>query len=160
MQHFYQVWLLQRLSEQKKLPTDLFVGLETYSDAEALPAVTKCSLSDLCSSATSPCISHHFTLLCATLHCATHLCSLHALRCPGIPCTIALSVTPSASVSTQSVSSATPHRGSHKKVESKRLGTLRILRLLLGTITLHRPTSYLEVWLHVIPLPTCIEVSP
>jgi len=40
------------------------------------------------------------------------------------------------------------------------LGTSRILPLLLGTITPHHPTSYLEVWLHVIPLPTWLEVSP
>jgi len=31
----------------EKLPTDLFVGIEMYSDAEALPIVDKCFLSDL-----------------------------------------------------------------------------------------------------------------
>lgn len=92
-------------TRNKKRPTDFSVGLETYFDAEALLATDKCSLSELCSTATSPCI-----FLCATLHYATHLClshsySLHALRCHGIPCTVALSTTPSTSVSTQLVSS-------------------------------------------------------
>jgi len=149
----------------KKLPTDLSVGLETYSNVEALPATHKFSLSDLSATTTSPCVSHHCTPLYATLHFTTHMwlshcCNLLALRCLWIPCTIAVSATPSASVSTQSASSTTPHRGSHSKVKSKRLGTSRILPLLLGTITPHHPTSYLEVWLHVIPLPTWLEVSP
>ncbi len=94
----------------KTLPTNHSVGLGTYFDAEALPAADKCSLSDIYAAATSPCISHHCTPLCATYHCAKHLClshccSLLAMRCPGIPCTVALSAAPSASVSTQSVSS-------------------------------------------------------
>ena len=55
---------------------------------------------------------------------------------------------------------ATTHQGSRSKVSSKRLGTSRILPLLLGTITLYRPTSYPEVWLHVIPQPTWLEVPP
>jgi len=165
MQHIYQVWLLQQLSEQKKLPTDLSIGLETYSDAKALPVANRCSLSNLCATATSPCISHCCTPLCATLHCATHLCLSHcynllALHCHGIPCIVALFATLSASISTQSISSTTPHRGSCSKVKSKRLGTSRILPLLLGTNTPHHPTSYLEVWLHVIRQPTWLEFYP
>ena len=58
--------LLQQHLEQKKLPTDQSIGLGTYSDAEALPAADKCSLSNICATATSPCISHHCTPLCAT----------------------------------------------------------------------------------------------
>ena len=50
--------------------------------------------------------------------------------------------------------------GSRSKVSSKRLGTSRILPLLLGTINPHHPTSCLEVWLHAIPQPTWLEVSP
>ena len=94
----------------KKLPTDLSFRLETYFDAEVLPAANKCSLFDLCATATSPCILHICTLLYATLHSATHLClshccSVHALLCPRIPCTIALLSAPSASISTHSVNS-------------------------------------------------------
>ena len=65
----------------KTLPTDLFVGLETYFDVEALPATDKCSLSNLFDTATSPCVFHHYTPLCATLHCATHLCSCIVAAC-------------------------------------------------------------------------------
>ena len=55
---------------------------------------------------------------------------------------------------------ATTHRGSHSKVSSKRLGTSRILPLLLGMINPHHPTSYLEVWLHALTQPTWLKVSP
>ena len=78
----------------------------------------------------------------------------------GFPAlSLSLPLHPHLSLPNQSVP-ATPHRGSYSKVSSKRLGTSRILPLLLGTINLYRPTSYLEVWLHVIPQPTWLEVSP
>jgi len=31
---------------------------------------------------------------------------------------------------------------------------------ILGTITSHHPTSHLEVWLHVLPLPTWLKIFP
>ena len=50
------------------LPTDLPVGLETPTDAEAPSVADKCSLSDLYAATTTPCISHYCTPLCAFVH--------------------------------------------------------------------------------------------
>jgi len=72
----------------------------------------------------------------------------------GFPAlSLSLPLHPHLSLPNQSVP-ATPHRGSCSKVSSKRLGTSRILPLLLGMINPHHPTSSLEVWLHAIPQPT------
>lgn len=149
MQHFSLVLLLLQLLKLKEHPN--WIGM-MHLLLES-------------STATSYCIV--YWKLCDIAKFA--LCHLHYCQlCSALPCIWLLLVSASFTLTSDCIKHhwsilllCTMHSQSKVTIhEIKHLNGPCPNFYTLGTITSHHPTSHLEVWLHVLSLPTWIEISP
>ena len=152
MQHFSLVLLLLKILKLKSIQTKSIVISMMHLSPESLTDTSYCTL---------------YSKLCADVDSA--LCHMHCWQlCFTLPSISLLQVSTSVTLTSDCInrnwsilllctmgpcSKVMIHETKHLNGPCQNLYTL-------GTITSHHPTSHLEVWLYVLPLPTWLKIYP